>query len=55
MLGNGLELGHNCIDFFLFGEVYRLIYGGKFSFTATRERSRETRFPNVNPTIYLPK
>ena len=27
---------------FLFGEVYRRIYGRKFSFTATRERSRKT-------------
>ena len=27
----------------------------KFSFTATRKRSRKTLFPNVYPTIYLPK
>ena len=27
---------------FSFGKVYRRIYGRKFSFTATRERSRKT-------------
>ena len=26
----------------VFGEVYRRIYGQKFSFTSTRERSRKT-------------
>ena len=40
---------------FSFGEVYRRIYGRKFSFTATREGSRKTEFPNVYPTIYLRK
>ena len=34
MVGN-TKLGDNCI-FFSFGEVYRRIYGRKFSFTATR-------------------
>ena len=38
-----------------FGQVYRRIYGRKFGFTATRKRSRKTRFPNVYPSIYLPK
>ena len=42
-------------SYFSFGEVYRRIYGWKFSFTVTRERSRKTWFPNVYPTIYLPK
>ena len=36
------DLGDYCIHFFSFGEVYRRIHGGKFSFTATRERSRKT-------------
>ena len=42
--------------------IKSFIWGGissdirrKFSFTATRERSRKTYFPNVYPTIYLPK
>ena len=34
--------GDNCIQNFSFGEVYRRIYGRKFSFTATRKRSRKT-------------
>ena len=37
-----LDLGDKCIQIFLFGEVYRRIYGRKFSFTAMRERSRKT-------------
>ena len=36
------HLRDNCIQKFSFGEVYRRIYGRKFSFTATRERSRKT-------------
>ena len=39
---------------FSFGEVYRRIYGPKFSFTATRV-AEKTVFPTVYPTIYLPK
>ena len=31
------------------------IYSRKFGFTATREGSRKTWFPNVYPTIYLTK
>ena len=38
------KLGDNCIQKFSFGEVYRRIYGRKFSFTATRERSRKCDF-----------
>ena len=34
-----LHLGDYCIQKFSFGEVYRPIYGRKFSFTATRKRS----------------
>ena len=35
--------------------VYRRIYSRKFSFTATSELSCKTWFPNIYPTIYLPK
>ena len=38
----------NVIKFFI-GEVFCLINSRKVSFTATRERSRKTRFPNVEP------
>ena len=38
---------------FICSEKYR-IYVRKFSFTATRVRSRKTWFPNAYPTIYLP-
>ena len=38
------QLGDNCIQNFSFGEVYRRIYGGKFSFTAMREWSRKRDF-----------
>ena len=41
---NGHHLGDNCIQIFFFwggGEVYRRIYGRKFSFTVTRKRSRK--------------
>ena len=36
------KLGDNHIQNFSFGEVYQRIYGRKFSFTATLERSRKT-------------
>ena len=36
------DLGGKLYSKFSFGEVYRRIYGRKFSFTATRERSRKT-------------
>ena len=36
------QLGDNLIQNFSFGEVYCRIYGWKFSFTATRKRSRKT-------------
>ena len=36
------NLGDNCILKFSFGEVYRRIYGQKFSFTVTLKRSRKT-------------
>ena len=51
----GLSIGGKLYSKFSFGEVYRRIYGRKFSFTATRKRSCKTGFPNVYPTIYLPK
>ena len=35
------DLWDKCIQNFIW-EVYRRIYGWKFSFTATRERSRKT-------------
>ena len=36
-------------------EVYRWIYGRKFSFTMTPKRRYKTWFPNVYPSIYLTK
>ena len=42
MLTTNIELGDNCVQIFNLWEVYRWIYGRKFSFTATRERSRKT-------------
>ena len=49
-------LGDNCIqNFHLWRYIVGYTYGRKFSFTATRKRSRKTWFPNVYPTIYLPK
>ena len=39
---SSVYLGDNCILKFSFGEVYRRIYGLKFSFTAARKRSCKT-------------
>ena len=43
---------------FSYGQVYRRIYGRKFSLTpfmATHEQSDKAWFPNIYLTIYLPK
>ena len=39
---------------FSFGEVYRRMYGRKFSFSTTPGRGHKKGFPTVYPTIYPP-
>ena len=50
-----LKLGDNCIQNFDSCRYNGGIYGWKFSFTVTCERSSKTWFPNVYQTIYFPQ
>ena len=47
-----LYLGDNCIQIFHLGrQVYRRTYGRKFSFTATRKRSRNVISNRISDVI----